>query len=153
MWRVLLVTLLAAGVPLRADSEELSFSTPISGDSVAVTLTLTDAPGGDGVDIAISIPPGSGDLLGLFGSVSDESLVPQLGLSDSEGIVTQWQFAVNQVKKVGAGNTVLPAKDWDLGLKLGRQGSADGPTESASFRLAAPWHSDPGCTAWRWLRG
>ena len=75
--RALLAALLliVAAAPSAASAVTYVFSTPIAGDSVEATLTLTDAPGGDGVDITISIPPGEGDLLGLFGNVTTESML------------------------------------------------------------------------------
>ena len=82
-------------------------STPISGDVVPVTVSLSDVPGGGAVNVTVSIPQGDGDLLGFFGTVSDKSLVPQMGVT-STGIVTQWQFAAGSVSKVGGGNTMAP---------------------------------------------
>ncbi len=86
-------------------------SWPIGGDSVPVTMTFTDLPSGNGVEITVSIPEGTGDLLGLFGNVTDESLVPQLDTVGS--LVYQEQFAANLVYKVGGGNEVAPVQQWD----------------------------------------
>ncbi len=113
-------------------------STPIAGDSVPVTVTLVDAPGGSGVDVTVSIPPGQGDLLGFFGNATPETLVPSMAVVDQAGLVTQWQFAANQVWKVGGGNVMSPVKSWDFGLRFASQGSAGGAVTSASFRLTAP---------------
>lgn len=132
-----LVAMLAIG-SLPASAVTFTFNTLISGDVVTVTVEFTDAPEGDAVDIALSIPPGDGDLLGLFGSVVDETLVPQLAVVDPSELITQWQFAADQVKKVGAGNTMLPVDSWDWGVKIDDQGSSGGAIESASFRLTAP---------------
>jgi hypothetical protein len=65
-------------LPRQASALTYVFSTPISGDSVPVTLTVTDAAGG-GVDLTVSIPAGHGDLLGLFGNVVNEALLPSMG--------------------------------------------------------------------------
>jgi hypothetical protein len=112
-------------------------STPISGDVVPVTVSLSDVPGGGAVNVTVSIPQGDGDLLGFFGTVSNKSLVPQMSVT-STGIVTQWQFAAGSVSKVGGGNTMAPVNTWDFGLQLGHQGSSGGPITSASFQLLAP---------------
>jgi hypothetical protein len=101
-----------------------SFDTPISGDPVVVEVELADAPGG--VDVTVSIPPGEGDLLGFFANLVDESVVPELGIEDASGIVSQWQFAANKVWKVGGGNSMAPVKKWDLGVMLGESGSPEG---------------------------
>jgi len=115
-----------------------TFSQSISGsDIVPVTVSLTDAAGGNAVDVTVSIPDGQGDLLGFFGNVTVASLIPQMTVSSS-GVVTQWQFASNAVSQVGGGNNLNPAKKWDLGLRLGRQGSAGGAVTTASFRLQGP---------------
>ncbi|MCP5057566.1 MAG: hypothetical protein GY937_12695 [bacterium] len=128
---VLAMALLASAP---ATAVTYAFSTPISGDSVDVTLSLTDVAGG--VQVDVSIPSGEGDLLGLFGNVTTESLVPGMGVTDPSGIVTQWQFQANKVWKVGGGNTMSPVKKWDWGLKLGQTGSPGGVVvESASFTL------------------
>lgn len=116
----------------------LTFSTPISGDVVPVTLSLADAPGGDRVEITVSIPGGEGDLLGLFGNVVDQGLVPGMAVDDATGAVTQWQFQADKVWKVGGGNTMSPVKQWDWGLKLGENGSGGGMVTSASFALTGP---------------
>jgi hypothetical protein len=113
-------------------------STPIAGDSVPVTVTLVDASGGNGVDVTVSIPAGQGDLLGFFGNATPETLVPSMAVVDASGLVTQWQFAANQVWKVGGGNVMSPVKNWDFGLRFASQGSAGGAVTSASFRLTAP---------------
>jgi hypothetical protein len=99
--------------PTRAAAVTYRFATPISGDQVQVTVALTDAPGGGAVDVTVSIPPGEGDLLGLFGNVADESLILAMGVEDPSGLITQWQFQANQVWKVGGGNTMAPVKSWD----------------------------------------
>lgn len=135
--------LAAALLILAAPAAALTFvfETPISGDDIPVTVVLADAADaaeGDAVDVTVSIPPGSGDLLGLFGNVVDESLVPELVVADPTGMVTQWQFSANRVWKVGGGNTLAPVKAWDWGVKLGQTGAADGGVETASFRLTAP---------------
>lgn len=64
-----------------AYADVLTSSYPIVGDSVPVTLTLTDVAGGNAVEITVAIPEGSGDLLGLFGNVTNEAIVPQLAFS------------------------------------------------------------------------
>ncbi|MEX2206810.1 MAG: hypothetical protein WEF50_11335 [Myxococcota bacterium] len=120
-----------------ADAVTYAFSSPISGDSVQTTLTLTNAPGGNGVDITVSIPAGQGDLLGLFGNVTPETLVPQLSVPCS-GVVTQFQASKNKVSKVGAGNVMNPVGTWDWGVRLGQNGSAGGAITTATFRLQAP---------------
>jgi hypothetical protein len=66
------------------------FSTPIAGDSVLVTLQLEAVAGGTEIDV--SIPAGAGDLLGVFGNVTPESLLAGIDVSDPEDIVTQWQI-------------------------------------------------------------
>ena len=129
-------TLLLCAASARAETFVLQV--PISGDVVAVTLEIVDAPGGGGVDFAVSVPPGEGDLLGLFGNVVDESLVGQLSVDNPTGILTQWQFKKNKVWKVGGGNVMAPVKKWDWGLRIGQNGSAGGAVEQASFGLRAP---------------
>lgn len=113
-------------------------STPIAGDSVPVTLVLEDASEGDAVEVSLSIPEGSGDLLGLFGNSLPESLVPGLAVVDASGVVTQWQFAANQVWKVGGGNVMTPVPNWDWGLRFGTAGGAGGAVTQVTFRLTAP---------------
>src|SRR5690606_15048796 len=125
-------------LPGVASSETFVSSTPIAGDSVPVTLTLEDAAGGDAVEASLSIPAGSGDLLGLFGNALPESLVAGMAVIDPSGVVTQWQFAANQVWKVGGGNVMTPVRDWDWGLRFGSAGSAGGAVTQVTFRLTAP---------------
>jgi RHS repeat-associated protein len=96
-----------------------------------VTVGLDDVAGG--TEVTVSIPPGSGDLLGFFGNVVNESLVPGMGVS-SGGVVTQWQFRANQVWRVGFGNNMLPVLGWDFGLKLDRW-LFGAPVENATFTL------------------
>ena len=84
------------------------FSTPISGDVVPVTVSLEDVPGG--VDLTVSLAPGSGDLQGLFGSVTPESLVPQLSVANPTGVVTQWQFQANAVWRSAAATRCRPSR-------------------------------------------
>jgi hypothetical protein len=122
-------------LPRIAAAVAYTFSTPIAGDSVPVTLVLSDAPSSAGVDVSISIPAGQGDLLGLFGNVSNEALVPGMGISDTSHIVTQSSFSANGVTKVGGGNTMEPIGNWDWGLRFGQNGSAGGPVLGASFRI------------------
>lgn len=129
--------LLAVALPATADSVTFVASTPIAGDSVPVTVTLADAPEPDAVEISVSIAPGSGDLLGLFGNVVPESLVPGLTVVDATGVVTQWQAGPNQVWKVGGGNVMSPVKTWDWGVRFGQAGSGGGAIHAASFRLTA----------------
>jgi len=120
-----------------AGSAVLHFDTPISGDVVPVTVELRD--GTEGVEVALSIPAGEGDLLGLFGNVGDESLLSSLGIADPTAIVTQWQIRANRVWKVGGGNTLAPVRTWDWGVKLGATGSPGGAVvESAAFTLTGP---------------
>ncbi len=87
-WLALL--LFGAVAPASAATFSFEASTPIAGDSVPVTVTLADAPEGDAVDVSVSIPAGAGDLLGLFGNVSPESLAGALAVADATGVVTQW---------------------------------------------------------------
>ena len=129
-----------AWVALATSAKAVTFvtSTPISGDSVPVTLTIADAPEGDAVDVTVSIPDGAGDLLGLFGNAVPESLVPAMAVVDATGVVTQSQFAANQVWKVGGGNVMSPVKQWDWGLRFGSAGSAGGLVSQVALRLTAP---------------
>jgi len=91
------------------------------------------------VEVTVSIPEGSGDLLGLFGNVLDESLLPDLVVEDPTGIVTQWQLRANRVWKVGGGNVMAPVRSWDWGVKLGATGSPGGVVvEEATFALVGP---------------
>lgn len=75
-------------------------------------------------------------MLGIFGNVTDESLVPQL---DAVGTpVYQKQFAANLVYKVGGNNDMSPVQQWDWGVYLD---SANGQTvdiQTATFQLTAP---------------
>jgi hypothetical protein len=125
--------LLSAGA---ASAVTYQFQTPIAGDTVPVTLQLTDVAGGNAVDVTVSIPAGQGDLLGLFGNVVSASVVPSMAVTSATGIVTQWQFLANQVWKVGSGNVMSPVKNWDWGLRFAQNGSAGGAITSASFRLS-----------------
>lgn len=115
----------------------LEFQTPISGDTVAVTVVLTEIEG-DTVEIDVSIPTGTGDLLGVFGNLVDGSLAAQLALAGVSADVTQWQFSEDRVSKVGAGNNTLPARNWDWGIRVGQPGSASGAIEQTQFQLSAP---------------
>ncbi len=133
--RVPLLLAILALCPRDALAVEYTFSTPIAGDSVPVTVLLTDAPAGAGVDVVVSIPAGQGDLLGLFGNTANEALVAGMGVSAASGIVTQSSFKANQVSKVGGGNVMNPVGNWDWGLRFGSNGSAGGAVQSASFRI------------------
>src|SRR5262249_49469668 len=136
--RNLLLWLLAVFCPAiegRALAETYQFDTAISGNAVPVTLSVANA-GGGAVDIDVAIPAGAGDLLGVFGSVANEQLVPLLSVSSS-GIVTESEFGVNQVSKVGAGNTMTPVTTWDWGVRLGHAGSSEGTVTAAHFTLSA----------------
>ncbi len=119
-------------------------SIPGNGGEVPVTVELTPVPGGDAVDVTVSIPPGSGDLLGFFGNLAssdlftDEDLAPEMSVSDPAGQITASQFAANAVSQVGSGNNVHPVKKWDFGVRIGQPGQGSGAVESASFRLVAP---------------
>lgn len=124
--------LLSAGA---ASAVTYQFQTPIAGDTVPVTLQLTDVAGGNAVDVTVSIPAGQGDLLGLFGNVVSAGVVPSMAVTSATGIVTQWQFLANQVWKVGGGNVMSPVQNWDWGLRFARNGSSGGAITSASFRL------------------
>ncbi|MBM4335598.1 MAG: hypothetical protein FJ108_06755 [Deltaproteobacteria bacterium] len=137
LWLYLLLALGALS-PRPAVAVEYTFGTPIAGDSVPVTLSLSDAPGNVGVDVVVSIPAGQGDLLGLFGNVANEALVPLMVISDPSGIVTQSSFNANKVWKVGGGNVMNPVGNWDWGLRFGCNGSAGGAVQSASFRIIGP---------------
>jgi hypothetical protein len=130
---LLLAAAASFALPARADT--WVFSTPIAGDPVQVTLTATDAPGGNGVDLTVSLAPGDGDLLGLFGNVTNEALLPSMGVSSPDGLITQWQFKANKVSKVGGGNVMNPVGTWDWGVRIGQQGSGGGAITTASFRL------------------
>ena len=134
--RLALVLLTVLGLSAQAQALTFVFDTPISGDTVSVTVTLTDVAGG--VDIDVSIPSGEGDLLGIFGNVTDETLVPNLSVQDPVGVVAQSEFRANKVFKVGTGNVMTPVKNWDWGLMLGATGSSGGFLETASFGLRAP---------------
>jgi hypothetical protein len=122
-------------LPLPCLAQTFQFDTPIAGDTVPVKVELEEVPAG--VRISVSIEPGSGDLLGFFANVSDERILRDLDVVDPSGVVRDSQFAANAVSKVGSGNNLLPARDWDLGLQLGRPGSAGGVLTSASFTLRA----------------
>ena len=131
-------TLLLLGtvlLPARALAVTFVFNTPISGDSVSTTLTLNDVPGGGGVDVTVSIPAGQGDLLGLFGNVTQEAMLPSMTVESPDGLITQWQFSANNVVKVRSGNTMAPVTTWDWGVRIDRQGAAAARSRPASFRL------------------
>lgn len=113
------------------------FATRIAGDTVPTSVMLTDTQFGDAVDITISIPAGQGDLLGFFGNVTPETLVPQLRIECS-GVVTQFQANTNKVSKVGPGNVMTPVGTWDFGVRLGQNGSGGGAITTATFRIRAP---------------
>ncbi len=131
-----LVFLLAALLTRPALAVTYVFDDVFDGDVVAVTLTLTDvAP--EQVEIHVSVAPGDGDILGVFGNVPGDDVVPTLVVEDVSGDLTQWQFKANGVSKVGGGNTMAPTKTWDWGVRLGENGSPGGVVvESATFRLS-----------------
>jgi hypothetical protein len=129
----LLLALLA--LPLHSSAQTFQFQTPIAGDTVPVTVDLVQVP--TGVQVTVSIEPGSGDLLGFFANVNDERLLPALDVLDPSGVVRASQFKANAVSKVGGGNNVLPASGWDLGVQLGRPGTAGGELVSTTFTLRA----------------
>ena len=111
-----------------------TFDTPISGDSVPVTVTF-DQNGPDAVAVTVFIPEGAGDLLGLFGNITDEGLLSGMSVGSPDGLVTGSQFEADSVWKVGGGNNVNPVKHWDYGLRFDRQGGANGMIENAVFTL------------------
>jgi len=119
-----------------ASAVVLTSSWPIAGDSVPVTLTLTDLAGGNGVEITVAIPEGEGDLLGLFGNVTDETLVPQLDAAGT--LVTQEQYAANEVWKVGGGNDMSPVLGWDWGLRFESANWQYVDIHTVTFQLTAP---------------
>lgn len=121
------------GLAGSAESATFVSSTPIAGDTVPVTLTIDDAPEGDAVDVTVSIPDGSGDLLGLFGNAVPESLVAAMAVVDATGVVTQSQFAANQVWKVGGGNVLSPVKNWDWGFASGAPGAPEASSRRWRF--------------------
>ena len=99
------------------------FATPIAGDSVVVTLELEAVAGG--TELTVSIPPGAGDLLGVFGNVTPESLLSGMDVSDPNDVVTQWQIGPkNKVWKVGSGNVMSPVKTWDWACSSASQAPA-----------------------------
>ena len=116
----------------------LNFDMPIVGNPVTVTVSIDDLSAGNGVAVHVSIPSGYGDLLGVFGNLTDESLAAQLSLNDTSGLITQWQFVANGVDRVGGGNNTLPVGAWDWGVRIVVAGVAGGPVTSASFELLAP---------------
>jgi len=71
-------------VPLPAFAQTFQFDTPIAGDVVPVEIVL--AEGAQGVDVTISIEPGTGDLLGFFANLADETLLPSLSVLDESGV-------------------------------------------------------------------
>jgi hypothetical protein len=144
--RRLLAALALVLAPAVAGAQTWTFSTPIAGDSVPVTVTLANAAGG-GVDVTVSIAPGTGDLLGFFGNVVPETIIPSMGVTSAPGVVTQWQFLKNKVSKVGGGNVMTPVGTWDFGLKLGQTGGGGGAVTSATFRL-----TEAEVDAYEWYR-
>jgi hypothetical protein len=120
----------------RASAVVLTSSWPIIGGSIPVTLTLTDVAAGNAVEITVSIPEGEGDILGLFGNVVNESLVPQLDAVGS--LVTQEQYAANQVYKVGGGNEMTPVTGWDWGLRFESTNWQTEDIHTVTFQLTAP---------------
>lgn len=130
----LALALLALLVASPALAVTYQFATPIAGDNVPVTLALTDLAGG--VEVTVSIPPGTGDLLGVFGSTTNEAGLSGMAVTSPSGVVTQWQFGpANGVWKVGGGNVMSPVKTFDWGLKLGATGSGGGGVLTATFTL------------------
>jgi RHS repeat-associated protein len=128
--------LLAASLTLAAASAEAVTyvaATVIEGDDVPVTVSLTDVAGG--CEVSLSIAAGSGTILGLFANTTDEPAIPNLGASDPNGVLAQWQFGpANKVWKVGAGNQIYPIDSWDYGVMTTATGSGP-PVESATFTL------------------
>lgn len=120
----------------RASAVVLTSSWPIIGGSIPVTLTLTDVAAGNAVEITVSIPEGEGDILGLFGNLVNESLAPQLDAVGS--IVTQEQYAANQVYKVGGGNEMTPVTGWDWGLRFESYNWQTENIHTVTFQLTAP---------------
>jgi hypothetical protein len=126
------------GAPITAGAVTYLIETPIAGDTIPVTFEILDAPGGNGVDLSVSIPSGEGELLGVFGNVVTPSLLGAMTLADPTDVVAQWQFQKDQVWKVGSGNTMTPVKKWDWGVRFERHQCGGGPLEYASFGLRAP---------------
>ena len=129
------IALLTALCALPASAQTFMFDTPISGDVVPVEVTL--ATTSEGVDVTVAIEPGTGDLLGLFANIDDETLLPSIAVVDPTGIVTGSQIGANAVWKVGGGNVMSPVKGWDIGVRFGANGSAGGAVTEASFSLIA----------------
>jgi hypothetical protein len=121
-----------------ANAVTLTSSYPFIGDSVPVTMTLTDVAGGSAVEITVSIPQGEGDILGLFGNVTNEALVPSMGTVSPDGLVTQQQYAANQVWKVGGGNDMDPVRNWDWGLRFESLNWQSEDIHTVTFQLTAP---------------
>jgi hypothetical protein len=120
-------------VALRADAVTYVAATVIEGDDVPVTVSLSDVAGG--CEVSLSIAAGSGTILGLFANTTDEAAIPNLGVSDPNGVLAQWQFGpANKVWKVGAGNQIYPIDSWDYGVMTVATGSGP-PIESATFTL------------------
>jgi hypothetical protein len=120
-------------LPLQAAAQEFFSNSPISGDPVPVTVTIS----GDETasEVSVSIPPGSGDLLGFFANCSDERALARAEVDDPSDVVSLAEFRANAVVQVGNGNNVRPARDWDVGLRFGRAGSGQGPLTQVSFAL------------------
>ncbi|HEU4429358.1 MAG TPA: hypothetical protein VFT98_11435 [Myxococcota bacterium] len=130
--RALLAAALALAA-LRAEALTYIAATPIGEDTVAVTVSLTDVAGG--CQVSLSIPAGSGTILGFFANTSDEEALSSLGVSDPNAALAQWQFGpANRVWKVGAGNQIYPIDSWDYGVMTTATGSGP-PVESVSFTL------------------
>jgi hypothetical protein len=85
------------GAPITAGAVTYLIETPIAGDTIPVTFEILDAPGGNGVDLSVSIPSGEGELLGVFGNVVTPSLLGAMTLADPTDVVAQWQFQKDQV--------------------------------------------------------
>lgn len=122
----------------RAVATVVELSRPFSGDAVPVRVELDDRAAPNAVEISVSIEPGTGSLLGMFGNVADESLLSNTVIRDVSGHLSQWKLEANGVSHVGSWNNMGIAKTWDWGVRFAPPPGEDGPVAAVRFAIEAP---------------
>lgn len=135
---VVFLLLACGGAAGGARATVIEISRPFSGDAVPVRVELDDRAAPDAVEISISIAPGTGSLLGMFGNVADESLLPDTVIRDVSGHLSQWKLEANGVSRVGSWNHMGIAKTWDWGVRFAPPPGEDGPVVAVRFAIEAP---------------
>ncbi|CAM2005548.1 hypothetical protein APED_02675 [Acanthopleuribacter pedis] len=127
-----------------------SFTTTLNAEmrglaaTVPVTVTLTNLASGNGVQVALSVAPGAGDIEAFFANLGNEALLEALRFHGD--IVNKWTLNANSVNAVG-GFWMQPPGGWDLAVELGETWPQDPVHESVSFEIHAPGLTWPQLTA------